>query len=97
MGTTAEITINFLRTGYTCLYKIRSTCGAPAFKPDDSILDDLEFEFVEFNTITSTEGAEWNNTENRPSWSTYKQNSPPIWGAPARNHNFTQLTGGNKI
>ena len=61
------------------------------------ILEDLEFEFVEFTTVTATEEVSWNNTENRPSWSTYKQNSPPTWGAPARNHNFTQMTGGNKI
>ena len=79
------------------MYRIRSTCGAPAFKPEASTLTHLEFEFVEFNSVDTTSNAVWNNTVNRASYDMYKQNSPPSWGMPTRNHIFNNSVGGNMI
>mmetsp|Transcript_39607 Transcript_39607/g.29244 ORF Transcript_39607/g.29244 Transcript_39607/m.29244 type:complete len:87 (+) Transcript_39607:320-580(+) len=45
---TKEVQITNLSRGNSCFYKVKTFCGAPAVRPDNT--NDVQIEFVEFNS-----------------------------------------------
>lgn len=46
VGSTASLSISSLPLGQSCFYKVMSSCGAPAFMPNDT--SRVEIEYIEF-------------------------------------------------
>jgi hypothetical protein len=91
---TASFNVTGLALGQTCFYTVKSACGAPSFKPNDT--SRVEIEYVEYRD-TNVNLTEVGVLSGVSSNSTAKRTSPPVTGMPRRDHYFIGELGGNQI
>lgn len=95
-ASTASFSVTNLQAGQTCMYKVQSTCHAPAFLPTTTDFSKVEIEYVEYrdNQVNAT-GVDTVVGYNQPVAS--RRQSQPAIGFPRRDHYFFGDVGGNSV